>query len=223
MEAGFQIGISNCCALLSHGKEENFIFQTIRPPRTDDPADGSTGESSEMPAAFNWALHLAHSTQRVVFRRLADPNVLPYIHTVLMFMNHLAVHPAAMALVEKSFPWKLASSFLNTLLLSYHDYERFESNNFPESEKQVPRSLPEDFAMRGLIWVDKYYPNDFFRNEKNDDDEKYFEVASMTEERIECILWLECANVNTELLQCLGCNTRSAQLLKRILGQFPSV
>ncbi|KAI4592829.1 hypothetical protein KJ359_010382 [Pestalotiopsis sp. 9143b] len=190
MEAGYYIGISNCCALLSYGKDDNFIFQTICPPRTDDPADVTMEEPSEMPEAFNRALHLTRGTQEVVFRRLADPNVLPYIHTVLVFMDHLTSYPSAMGLIETSFPWALASSLLNSLLLSYRDYERIESDNFPMPEKELPRPLPEDFAMKGLLWVDKYYPNDFFCNDKIDDDEKYFEVASMTEERIERILWL---------------------------------
>lgn len=192
MEAGYYIGISNCCALLSYGKDDNFIFQTIRPPRTDDPADVPMAEPMEMPEAFKRALYLTCGTQEVVFRRLADPNVLPYVHTVLVFMDHLTSYPSAMGLVETKFPWKLVSSLLNSLLLSYRDYERIESGDFPRPEKELPRPLPEDFAMKGLLWVDKYYPNDFFRNDKIDDDEKYFEVASMTEERIERILWLSC-------------------------------
>lgn len=192
MEAGYYIGISNCCALLSYGKDDNFIFNTIRPPKTDDAADSTMAEPSEMPEPFKRALQLAQGTQKVVFRRLADPNILPYFHTVLVFMDHLMSYPSAMNLVEKDFPWELAASLLNSLLLSYRNYERINSSEFPQPENEVPRPLPEDFAMKGLLWVDRYYPTDFFRNDKIDDDEKYFEVASMTEERIERILWLAC-------------------------------
>ncbi|KAI1382541.1 uncharacterized protein F4822DRAFT_150776 [Hypoxylon trugodes] len=46
--------------------------------------------------------------------------------------------------------------------------------------------------MKGLVWVDKYFPVDWFSNDKIDDDEKYFEVASMTDDRKERILWLAC-------------------------------
>lgn len=192
MEAGYYIGISNCCALLSYGKDDNFIFQAIRPPKTDDAADLTLAEPSEMPESFKRALQLAQGTQKVVFQRLADPNILPYFHTVLVFMDHLMSYPSAMSLVEKSFPWEMAASLLNSLLLSYRDYDRINSSEFPQPENEVPRPLPEDFAMKGLLWVDKYYPTGFFRNDKIDDDEKYFEVASMTEERIERILWLAC-------------------------------
>ncbi|KAK8095234.1 uncharacterized protein PG998_014458 [Apiospora kogelbergensis] len=50
--------------------------------------------------------------------------------------------------------------------------------------------LPEDFALRGLLWTNGYFPSDWYSNDNIDDDEKYFEVASMADERIERILWL---------------------------------
>lgn len=44
--------------------------------------------------------------------------------------------------------------------------------------------------MKGLLWVNNYYPQDWFSKEEIDDDEKYFEVTSMTGERKERIIWL---------------------------------
>ncbi|KAH6982438.1 hypothetical protein EDB80DRAFT_882761 [Ilyonectria destructans] len=44
--------------------------------------------------------------------------------------------------------------------------------------------------MRGLIYVDDYYPKKWFVNEKIDEDEKYFELASMVNQRKERILYL---------------------------------
>ncbi|KAG7145189.1 hypothetical protein HYQ46_006065 [Verticillium longisporum] len=46
--------------------------------------------------------------------------------------------------------------------------------------------------MRGMIWTNTYFPSKWFSNDKIDDDEKYFEVASMTEERRIRILWIGC-------------------------------
>ncbi|KAI2605255.1 uncharacterized protein GGS25DRAFT_524775 [Hypoxylon fragiforme] len=64
---------------------------------------------------------------------------------------------------------------------------------FPRQDKEpTPRPLPEDFAMKGLVWVAKYFPTDWYSNDKIDDDEKYFEVASMTDDRKIRILWLGC-------------------------------
>ncbi|KAF5707532.1 RNA polymerase II holoenzyme cyclin-like subunit [Fusarium mundagurra] len=59
--------------------------------------------------------------------------------------------------------------FLHTILV----------NHFPLPEKdQLPRLLPEDFAMRGLLYTEDYLLNDWFRNDNIDEDEKYFELAS---------------------------------------------
>jgi hypothetical protein len=55
------------------------------------------------------------------------------------------------------------------------------------------RPLPDDFAMRGLPWVEKYFPGGWFVTEESiDDDEKYFELQSMSEERRERVVWLGC-------------------------------
>ncbi|KAH6657035.1 hypothetical protein BKA67DRAFT_554046, partial [Truncatella angustata] len=192
MESGYYIGISTCCALLSYGKEDNAIFKAIRPQRSDDVTDIVMADATEMPKTFNQALYLAQGIYEVVFRQLADPNVLPYFHTILVFMDHLTHYPNAMSYLEKTFPWKLVSEMLNSILLSYRDFGRIEDTQFPRPDKELPRPLPEDFAMKGLLWVERYYPVDWFTNEKIDDDEKYFEVASMTDERKERILWLGC-------------------------------
>ncbi|XXH02323.1 hypothetical protein Hte_008696 [Hypoxylon texense] len=88
---------------------------------------------------------------------------------------------------------RLGDPNLNALLLSYREHHRIEDEQFPRQEKELaPRPLPEDFAMKGLLWVEKYFPLDWFSNDKIDDDEKYFEVASMTDHRKERILWLGC-------------------------------
>ncbi|KAI1872276.1 hypothetical protein JX265_001600 [Neoarthrinium moseri] len=193
MESGYYIGISNCCALLAYGKEDNVIFKIIRPQRTDEATDTNMGELDQTPGKlFEQALHLAQGTYEVAFRRFADPNVLPFLHSILVFVRHLTFFPGAMAFIDKTFPWKLVSMLLNSLLLSYRDYDRIHNDNFPRPVKELPRPLPEDFAMKGLLWVDKYFPVDWFSNDKIDDDEKYFEVASMTDERKERILWLGC-------------------------------
>ncbi|KAK3687205.1 hypothetical protein B0T22DRAFT_122049 [Podospora appendiculata] len=139
------------------------------------------------------ALKLANRTHNVVLRRFGDPNILPYLHVTLAFIYHLSSSPEAMAYLAPDFPWKLTAVMLNTFLRSFHSHSRIESQRFPQSENaQVRRPLPEDYAMRGLLWVDKYFPADWFSNDKIDDDEKHFEVASMSEERKERVLYLGC-------------------------------
>ncbi|KAF4466808.1 hypothetical protein FALBO_6334 [Fusarium albosuccineum] len=127
-----------------------------------------------------------------VIRRWGDTNTLPFLHTLLVFMSHMTRFPAAMSHLEKTYPWKLTSLMLNSLLVSCDpSYEVHSGFRLPEKD-QLPRPLPEDFAMRGLIYSEDYYPSEWFMNDKIDEDEKYFELASMVEERKDRILSLGC-------------------------------
>ncbi|KAK3693628.1 hypothetical protein B0T22DRAFT_45602 [Podospora appendiculata] len=196
LEPGYYIGISNCCAIVGYGNENNPVFNAIRQIRVDEPQDqlmaGSEIDEST-PKDLSNALRLANRTHNVVLRRFGDPNILPYLHVTLAFIYHLSSSPEAMAYLAPDFPWKLTAVMLNTFLGSFHSHSRIESQRFPQSENaEVRRPLPEDYAMRGLLWVDKYFPADWFSNDKIDDDEKYFEVASMSEERKERVLYLGC-------------------------------
>lgn len=188
----YYVAIANCCSLLSYGKEDNVLYKMIRPQRTGEAADAMdiTSGDQKLGKPMEQALLLAEGTHEKVLHRFADPNILPYVHVVLVFLFHLKEQPSAMGIIDKAFPWKLLSMLLNSLLLSYRDYERIHRAQFPRPEKESPRPLPEDFAMKGLLWVDDYFPSDWFANDKVDDDEKYFEVASMTDGRKERILWL---------------------------------
>ncbi len=134
-------------------------------------------------------LFLANSIHDVVFRRFGDSNVLPYVHCSLAFVYHVSFYPDANAHVSPEFPWKLLSMTLNTLLISFGDYDAIEKEDFPDS-KDFKRPLPEDYAMHGLLWADRYHPLDFFANDQTDDEEKYMEVPSMEEVRTRRILWL---------------------------------
>ncbi|KAK4096510.1 hypothetical protein N658DRAFT_553646 [Parathielavia hyrcaniae] len=59
---------------------------------------------------------------------------------------------------------------------------------WPDAPRKRP--LPEDFALRGFPFVEEYYPDGWFVTEEIDDDDKYFEVLSMIEERKERVVWL---------------------------------
>ncbi|RYP58841.1 hypothetical protein DL770_010340 [Monosporascus sp. CRB-9-2] len=195
MESGYYIAISICCALLSYGKEDNEIQNAIKPQNADEATEMDTTDTSEgkPERSFSLAARLAQGTYMVVFRRIGDTNILPFVHVTMVFIFHLIQFPNAISLVEDDIPWELISVLLNSLLQSYRSYDRIRSDQFPRQEKvPAPRPLPEDFAMKGLLWVEDYFPNDWFSNEKIDDDEKYFEMKSMTEERKERILWLGC-------------------------------
>ncbi|KAK4243072.1 hypothetical protein C7999DRAFT_18519 [Corynascus novoguineensis] len=61
------------------------------------------------------------------------------------------------------------------------------------STTRKKKPLADDYAMRGLPWTETYFPNGFFTtDERIDDDEKYFELPSMLQERRERMVWLGC-------------------------------
>jgi hypothetical protein len=194
LESGYYIGISLACSLLGYGSESNVLIRAMskKPEEADVSMDGSTISEATPDEAFTLALGFAISTITTVLRRWGDTNTLPFLHTILVFINHMIRYPAAISHLERVFPWKLTSLMLNSLLVSCEPgYEVQSQFRLPE-KNQVPRPLPEDFAMRGLLYSEDYFPSDWFRNDKIDEDEKYFELTSMSEERKDRILSLGC-------------------------------
>ncbi|KAI3322891.1 hypothetical protein HD806DRAFT_544952 [Xylariaceae sp. AK1471] len=192
VESGYYIAIANCCALMSYGKEENVIMRAIH-YQSDEKQNlrlESGGTDMKPSKDFEDALHLTMGTHEIIFRRLDDANVLPYIHVVMVFMLYLSRLPNAMCPLEHRFPWKGLSVLLNSLLDASESRNRIRSDEFPREGNDLPRPVPEDFALKGLLFVDQYYPSDWFSNEKLEDDEKYFELPSTKDVRKERILWL---------------------------------
>ncbi|KDN65893.1 hypothetical protein CSUB01_11167, partial [Colletotrichum sublineola] len=192
MDCGYFIAIALGCAMLEYGSESNSVMMAIKTSCTDD-VDVQMGEpeTSVTSQRFLDALDFAARTHDIVFRRFADSNVNPYLHVTLSFLYHMSHFPTAMGYIETRMPWKHISFMLSALLRGCASVDRINLEDFPRPNNGTPRPLPEDFAQRGLLWVDGYYPHDWFAS-KLDDDEKYFEVASMTEEREERCLWLGC-------------------------------
>ncbi|RSL49327.1 hypothetical protein CEP53_009188 [Fusarium sp. AF-6] len=194
LDAGYYIGISTGCSLLGYGAESNLLMRAMaqKPEETDVAMDGSSIVEANPDETFKQALSFAVRIIETVMRRWGDTNTLPFLHSVLVFMNHMTRFPGAMSHLEAAFPWKLTALMLNSQLVSCEaDYEVHSDFRLPE-KGQLPRPLPEDFAMRGLIYSEDYFPQEWFKNDKIDEDEKYFELGSMVEERKDRILTLGC-------------------------------
>ncbi|KAK4096003.1 hypothetical protein N658DRAFT_437027, partial [Parathielavia hyrcaniae] len=181
---------------------------------SETPSPRATTAASDSTNQLPNALRMFTATYDVVCRRFGDPNILPFLHVSLVFVRYLTFCPDAMAYLAPHFPWKLTAFMLNTLLNGSSSSEnvspgsglaRFlEDTRFPgalEEGKDIKerakcdrprrRPLPEDFAMRGFPWVESYLPDGWFvMDERIDDDQKYFELPSMTEERGERVVWL---------------------------------
>ncbi|KAJ8127112.1 hypothetical protein O1611_g6525 [Lasiodiplodia mahajangana] len=190
-EAGYYIAIANCCGILSYGNADMVIMGLVRMQITEDQgqAVGPAASPLKRTKEFDDAIHLAMGTHEVVFRRWDDANVLPYTHVVMVFMLYLTRLPDALQHLEHQFPWKLLSMMLNKLLPDQSS-DKICSDNFPREGTNPPHPLPEDFAMKGLVFEREYYPLDWFSSHKVDDDEKYLEMPSMTNVRKERILWI---------------------------------
>lgn len=195
MEPGALMAISNCNAQLEYGKTEgnthgnaNVLMTAILPESDRDTfMENSTDDKPTPSKVFNEASELAKECDAIISRRYGDPNVLPYLNVRLSFMKYIAGNEAAIEHVQELFPWALVASMLNSLSINFESHQRIESEEFP---RPSDRPLPEDWSLRGLLWTDKLFPSDWFTNDKVDEDEKTFELASMTEQRKERVLWL---------------------------------
>ncbi|KAH9433942.1 hypothetical protein MCOR02_005977 [Pyricularia oryzae] len=95
----------------------------------------------------------------------------------------------AMSHLEASFPWNLLYSCLNPFAARFKNPGKYETCEFPRTAERRP--LPEDWAMRGLVWAQMAFPDDYFTvNESIEEDKRTFETSSMGEQRRERCLWL---------------------------------
>ncbi|PHH90621.1 hypothetical protein CDD83_3138 [Cordyceps sp. RAO-2017] len=199
LEAGYHVGISLSCSLLGFGAETNVLMRAIS-GRSGEPDEGtdsdlggdSDGSEANVAESFDKALSFAVATYEIVLRRWGDKNTLSCLHTTMVFLLHLSRYPSAMAQIESRFPWKLTSILLNYLLKTIQTKPRIETEQFPGPEKDgyPPVPLPEDYALRGLVYAEDYFPNGWFDNEKLDESDRYLELPSKAIERQERILWI---------------------------------
>ncbi|KAH0423724.1 hypothetical protein CcaCcLH18_11975 [Colletotrichum camelliae] len=181
MESGYYIGIALGCSLLEYGSESNILMRSIK-ARSKQRVEAFAPSQK-----FLDALDFTSRTHDVVFRRFGDPSVYPYLHVTLSFLYYFSRYPA-FTYIESKIPWKLILLMLNALAGLCLDFGKIEDEGFPP--KQSPRPLPDDFAQRGLLWAEKYYPDNWFAAAEIDYEEKYSEEASMMEERQDRCLWL---------------------------------
>ncbi|KAH7336159.1 hypothetical protein BKA65DRAFT_552822 [Rhexocercosporidium sp. MPI-PUGE-AT-0058] len=187
---GYRIAIANSGAMLCYGSSDNPIMTALKI---------QVGESGHSPEeilcrkSFQAARQLAYATLNIFLLRRDDPYVLPGIHASLVFMHHMACHAQTLNLTETDFPWVSLVDSLNHLLEDYGASSgMIERDDFPTTEAADARPLAEDFALRGLLWAESYFPIDWFsgRTEEEFDDHEVSSPSMMTEERKGRILWL---------------------------------
>ncbi|KAI0163864.1 hypothetical protein GGR57DRAFT_516228 [Xylariaceae sp. FL1272] len=64
--------------------------------------DPDSDKALELDKTHLDALYLVTKTYEVVFRKLGDPNVLPYIHVIIVFISYVSRFPNAIALFKNA-------------------------------------------------------------------------------------------------------------------------
>ncbi|RDA89182.1 hypothetical protein CP532_0540 [Ophiocordyceps camponoti-leonardi (nom. inval.)] len=193
LEAGYYVGISLSCSLMGFGDEHNVLMRAMAGQESGRESDsGGSDAETCVDETFRHALHFATQTYEVVLRRWGDKNTLSCIHTAMVFLLHMSRFPAAMSQLEGQYPWKLTSIMLNYLLKTTQSKPRIDTEEFPGPEKkgEPPYPLPEDYALRGLVYAEDYFPSGWFDNERIDESDRYLEPPSKAAERQERILWI---------------------------------
>lgn len=187
MEQGYHIAIANSVAMLGFGSKDSLL---IRAMGSSIEQHGDFDDLSSNDLSFQAARRMANATLGTVLQRLDDPSILPFVHVSLAFMHRMSHYPRTRSLVQATFPWKSLASLLNNLLESYDtSLGTIDRDIFPIPNEVEVRPFPEDFAMRGLLWAEEYFPSSWF-SEEVDYDDKWDNLASMIPQRRERILWL---------------------------------
>lgn len=118
--------------------------------------------------------------------------LLSYLHVWLAFLYSVSKLPPheVPARVLDIWPWETLSLALSTVRARHPSSPRDAE---PLSRESGP-PLPEDYAMRGLVWAGGYLPGDWFDGDERDQDERVVERMRgswMREERAERCSWLE--------------------------------
>ncbi|PSR90756.1 hypothetical protein BD289DRAFT_430456 [Coniella lustricola] len=195
MESGSFIAIANSNALLEYGKveanvqgDQNVIMALISPKAGGDVQMGNTGGEMVKPTpskVFKLALKFVMDCDNAILLRQGDNNILPYLHVRLAFLLFMADKPA-MEFLENNFHWARLCDLLNSLT-GIESFDRVEAEAFPQPTN---RPLPEDWYLWGLLWTEGLFPVHWHSVDAVDEDEKTFELPSMTAYRRERVLWL---------------------------------
>ena len=173
---------------LNYQAKEN--CQASSPPIDSTTESLTTKEVESSVNTISLASELTFTILTISLRRIGDGNVYPLVHVALVFLFSLANVDKAMKYVEKDIPWSDICSFLNALARPEVLTAKIWSKEFPKPENGVGRPLPEDFAMRGQMYTQSFFPENWFSNAMINDEERLMEFPSLAAPRVERILWL---------------------------------
>ena len=127
-------------------------------------------------------------TLSAILGHVGNKNVFPAVHTSLAFIWCMALNGTSIRHIEVAVPWRKLTTFLNTLVRSETDLQPVEDDDSPVLEEK--KHMPEDFLIRGQLWSQKYYPQDFFGKAPTEHDGRSIEYPSLSITRAYRCLWL---------------------------------
>lgn len=145
--------------------------------------------SKKSRAIISGASLLAFSCLSIALHHMHEMNVLSLIHVYLMFLVNCAKVEKAMTCVASKVPWSELCSYLNVLIEPKFWTFRIPEKSFPIHN--IDRPLPKDFIIRGQIYSQSFFPDDWFKDAWDNDEELMLESSMVTKLDIENrgLLW----------------------------------
>ena len=134
---------------------------------------------------------ITFGTLEVALRRVHDKAILPMVHSYLAMIWHFCRVKKAIMHIENSIPWAALVDYLNVHASAEIITSEITSPTFPKATNNaIGRPLPEDFVLRGQLWTDCYFPENWFADAGIDDEERVLELPSFHFCRLERVLWI---------------------------------
>jgi hypothetical protein len=184
-ECGVYIASSNIGAMFDFGQRNhmtqlfeisNFLNATLESNTEQDTEQKPLIElDDEAKEEFRLACQLFFGTFRIILQRPYDNNTQPFLYVTLCFLQTLLSFRRYTDQIPKPSqdvldvflectPWQLIASYGNTLIKRDNFGSRFETLEFLKPETGKAKYCPEDYSIRGMLWTQDYYPENYFAN-----------------------------------------------------------
>jgi len=163
--SSYHIGIAYGCAILGYGDENNPIMRALKSQETGEVPDQVMDSNVEIAASkqLRDTIFFANKTHVIILRRHGDPNILPNLHVTLMFAHHRSFYPGANAHFALTFPWKLLSLMLDTVLVPFTLHSVIESERSSRKRARTCSGLyPRITLFEGCYSAKGNHLNKFF-------------------------------------------------------------
>lgn len=208
---GVPLAVTNIAALLDFGSPNNIYCRLLDTVLSRDILGSSADELTLLEAdkfqrpaeiVLDFCYRSFNSVIRRTPRRENILLLLPYVHVMLVFVESLSIlrsrlfseNDAISTLDDTLSPdrldWSALASFLNHVAKLFPILSRAE---FLTSDKRFPpggNPLPEDYMIRGLVWAQWYFPENWFSNIEDDDGSRSIEDDIKRHNRVARVLYL---------------------------------